>query len=233
MPRDTEEFEDDEVKPMFSPNSVQGNAARSRLDNEARAGITEHSPLRNEIRVSPKLKQLSEEDYQLFISKVSLGCSDYSAAAILGVTSDTYRKWLYKGEHSNHGLYRRLYLDVIRAKGIARCSAEIQVKREKPEVWLTKFGGKSVPGVNGWTELTEQEKQAELQLEFESSNADATTTEQPGSQRLLPSAGTFNEALASLQELGLIAITEHGKNVLNIQESIPLDTTTIDVSIRR
>ena len=229
--RGHEDLDDDDNDVENRPNVKIHQQQRKELDNVARGGYT---PISDELKVSPKLKELTEEDYNLFIAKISLGCSDYAAAAILGVTAITYKKWLAKGRNCSHGLYRRLYLDVCRAKSIARCSAEIQVKKEKPELWLTKFGGRSEPGVPGWTELDDNQKAIEQQLEYEAGNIDETpvNTDQ-SSNRLLPSAGTFQQALASLQELGLIQVTEHGKNVLNIHDALPSDVRTVDINISR
>lgn len=226
MPRTKPDYHDTELDDCFDSEVSSSKEDRDSLNAAAGDGLNTFEVMRESIRVSPKLKELSEQEYQLFLAKVSLGCSEFACAAILGVTANIYRKWIEQGKNANHGLYRRLYLDVCRAKSIARCSAEVQVKKEKPELWLTKFGGRSEPGVPGWTDLTDSEKIQEQQLAFEAGNTELNpASAQQGSQRLMPSTGTFQEALKSLQELGLIQVTEHGKNVLNIQDKEPVNNT--------
>jgi hypothetical protein len=80
---------------------------------------------------------------------------DYIAAEAAGINQDTFYYWLRRGDGLNGEPPESPYLEfseaVRQARAEARGSAEIEVKRTAPAVYLTKGPGRDQPGRPGWT----------------------------------------------------------------------------------
>jgi len=144
------------------------------------------------------LYRLPPETYQAFLQYLRLGAFDHVAAAALGITPETLKRWTKRGEKESSGIYRSFYLDVLEARGHARLMAELQVKRDDPKFWLTRGPGKTKPGLPGWTE------EAAIRLNGE---VEHRTTEQ------IAPLPNLAEALEILQELGLLTLSEATKQL--------------------
>lgn len=77
------------------------------------------------------------------------------AAEATGIPVETFQKWIKQGRQSKRNCkYRKFYQEVNKSIAIARLTAEIQIKSEKPELWLKSGPGKETEENPGWTTAT-------------------------------------------------------------------------------
>lgn len=88
----------------------------------------------------------------LLIADIEEGAYAEDAAASLGVSLATWRRWLEQGRRKTAmPIYRRLVKAVDAAEAKARVKASQQVFRKAPLSWLTKGPGKERGERPGWT----------------------------------------------------------------------------------
>jgi hypothetical protein len=149
-----------------------------------------------------KLAQLPDFVYTRLMQYIILGCFDHVAAASVGIVKNTFYTWKARGEVSRKGIYRRFYLDLCQARGIARQIAEMNVKTKDALNWLKCGPGRSKEDEQGWTETpTMIQEGATINIQ---QNIDSSP------ERRLGVSG----ALAELQKIGVLQITEQGQGLL-------------------
>jgi len=99
--------------------------------------------------------KLTEETQQSIIKAIKDGSFDYVAAEAAGITYQTFRNWVERGEKAKRGLYCEFYLAVMQARAQARKTAESRVWLEDPFKWLRFGPGREKPGRPGWTDGSE------------------------------------------------------------------------------
>jgi hypothetical protein len=145
------------------------------------------------------LEYLDDATYSRMLLYIRSGAYDWVAAAALGITPETFYRWLRIGEKKRTGPYRNFYLDVLQARGEARMIAEVKVKQENPYSWLRSGPGRTKPGLPGWTE--------EVVIHHEGGENAVQVN-----HNILPvSLDTLGEAFQVLDQLDLIKLTDHGK----------------------
>lgn len=152
----------------------------------------------------PKLKTLPDAIYTRFLQYIMLGCYDHVAAASVGITPMTFYNWKRRGEGSRKGIFRRFYLDVLQAQGVARQIAEQQVKTKEALAWLKSGPGRSTEDAPGWTETPTVLREGDT-FNFQQ-NIDSSP------ERRLGVIG----AMAELQKLGYLQVTEQGQGLLGV-----------------
>ena len=95
----------------------------------------------------PAFERLTPEQYGQLIALIRAGAYDHVAAQAVGVTRETFARWLSIGQRARGGKYRQFYLDVQQARAFARARAEVKVLELDPRFWL-RYG----PGKEDWTE---------------------------------------------------------------------------------
>lgn len=179
----------------------------------------EETPIISVRRKVPKsgrksgLETLDDATYSRMLLYIRSGAYDWVAAAALGITPETFYRWLRLGEKKKSGLYRTFYLDVLEARGFSRMTAEIKVKQENPYSWLRSGPGRTKPGLPGWTEeVVVHHEGGENAIQHE--------------HRMLPvSLDTLGEAFQVLDQLDLVKLTDHGKETF---KQVQVDDDTID-----
>jgi hypothetical protein len=100
---------------------------------------------------------LTPERQQTIVSYIRAGMWDYIAAEAAGINQDTFYEWLRRGDglegRPAESPFTEFSEAVRQARAEARGSAEIEVKREAPTVYLTKGPGRERPGRPGWTSV--------------------------------------------------------------------------------
>lgn len=94
---------------------------------------------------------LTPETQAKIVSYVRAGAYDWVAAQAAGISTATFYRWM-EGKTPEHAEFRDA---VLEARAQARIAAEIQVRKEKPEVWLMRGPGRERPGEPGWGERVE------------------------------------------------------------------------------
>jgi hypothetical protein len=98
---------------------------------------------------------LTPERHKAIVAAIRAGSFDWIAAEANGITGETFRIWMRKGERDKRKPYVAFAADVRAAKAQARLSAEIEVRRDQPFNWLRFGPGRERDGEAGWTESTE------------------------------------------------------------------------------
>ena len=98
---------------------------------------------------------LTPERHKAIVAAIRAGSFDWVAAEANGITRETLRLWLRKGERDKRKPYVAFSDDVRAARAQARLSAEIEVRRDQPFNWLRYGPGRERDGEAGWTESTE------------------------------------------------------------------------------
>jgi hypothetical protein len=98
---------------------------------------------------------LTPERHKAIVAAIRAGSFDWIAAEANGITRETLRLWLRKGERDKRKPYVVFSADVRAARAQARLSAEIEVRRDQPFAWLRFGPGREREGEPGWTESTE------------------------------------------------------------------------------
>jgi hypothetical protein len=98
---------------------------------------------------------LTPERHKAIVAAIRAGSFDWVAAEANGITRETLRLWLRKGERDKRKPYVAFAADVRAARAQARLSAEIEVRRDQPFNWLRFGPGRERDGEAGWTESTE------------------------------------------------------------------------------
>lgn len=94
---------------------------------------------------------LTPECEAQIVASIRAGAFDWVAARAAGVSQTTFYRWM-EGKTKRHREFRDA---VLTARAQARLSAEISVRKDKPEVWLMKGPGREKPGEPGWGEKVE------------------------------------------------------------------------------
>jgi hypothetical protein len=199
-------------------NSTRGILNRMRAASDRG---NPNAPLRRRGRKN-KLAELFEtgqdDTYAQILEFIRMGASDAAASAAFGIDPATFCRWMREGRDRIKGpLVRQLYLDVNQARGQARSLAEMEVKQKDSLAWLKSFGGRSKPGLDGWTdtiniggdpdnpltvnhnvkgEIDHNHKHAHAHLVFDPNVTDGRTL--------------IAEALTYAEEAGLLQRTEAG-----------------------
>lgn len=99
----------------------------------------------------PRPIELDESLFEALAQELRDGADNGSAAAMLGVTCRTFRRWKARGEQDFEAgedtPYARLWQVFVRARGKAQGSASKRVFKENPLAWLTKG-----PGQEEWSD---------------------------------------------------------------------------------
>ena len=103
----------------------------------------------------PRPTLLTPERHKAIVAAIRAGSFDWVAAEANGITRETLRLWLRKGERDKRKPYVAFSDDVRAARAQARLSAEIEVRRDQPFNWLRYGPGRERDGEAGWTESTE------------------------------------------------------------------------------
>ena len=98
---------------------------------------------------------LTPERHKSIVAAIRAGSYDWVAAEANGISRETFRVWLRKGERARRKPYVAFAADVRAAKAQARLSAELEVRRDQPFNWLRYGPGRERDGEAGWTESTE------------------------------------------------------------------------------
>jgi hypothetical protein len=143
-----------------------------------------------------RLEMLTKAEYEHAMRLISSGACDHAEWQYLGISPETYYVWIRRGRAAKDGMYRKFYLDVMRARMAARITAEIEVKQKDPRFWL-QYG----PFKDEWRaesrQIIEEEPPSHKQLVKEQ-------------QQLI---STIAEGLAIMEELGFIKLNEQFKQL--------------------
>ena len=93
--------------------------------------------------------KLTPELQQQIVVRILAGGFDHVAAESAGIDRSTFYRWMERGRTAKAGLYREFLEGVRQARAQARLTAEIEVKKIKPELWLGHVpwsGGEVVSG---------------------------------------------------------------------------------------
>jgi hypothetical protein len=155
-----------------------------------------------------KLKKLIDEhpaDYERMLALIRAGAFARGAAQAMGIAPETFSRWLTRGLQQRRGIYRQFRQDVEQAQAQSRCVAEMRVYRENPLAWLRLGPGRSRPGVPGWTNLRE-------------ANREPSPPPRPIAKKppmLLPIQNPL-AGLAVMEELGYVTILPAGRAMMSI-----------------
>jgi hypothetical protein len=88
-------------------------------------------------------------------SMIIAGAYDYAAAEACGISKDTFREWMARGEgqdkdRESRTKYAAFAASVRLARSQARVGAELLVKKIDPKWWLSRMH-RDRPGEPGWT----------------------------------------------------------------------------------
>ncbi|MEO8586767.1 MAG: hypothetical protein ABI584_11445 [Acidobacteriota bacterium] len=103
----------------------------------------------------PRPTLLTPERHKAIAAAIRAGAFDVVAAEANGITRETFRIWIRKGERLKRKPYVAFAADVRSARAQARLSAEIEVRRDQPFNWLRYGPGRERDGEAGWTESSE------------------------------------------------------------------------------
>ena len=92
---------------------------------------------------------------QKICSMIIAGAYDYAAAGACGLSKDTFREWMARGEGTDPDRprtknYAAFAASIRLAKSQARVGAEVMVKKTDPKWWLSRMY-RDRPGEPGWT----------------------------------------------------------------------------------
>lgn len=201
-------------------NSTSGIIERMRKASDAG---NPNAQYRKSLGRRSKLSDLFEggqdSTYAQILEYVRLGASDAAASAAFGIDPVTFCRWLRHGrERQGSPLYRQLYLDISLARGQCRALAEMSVKAKDELAWLKAFGGRSKPGLDGWTETVnvggdpngepvDVRHTVNGKIEHEHKHAHAHLVINP---KVTDGRTLIAEALTYAEEAGLLQRTEAG-----------------------
>jgi hypothetical protein len=98
---------------------------------------------------------LTPERHKSIVAAIRAGSFDWIAAEANGISRETFRIWVRKGQRDKRKPYLAFATDVRVARAQARLSAEIEVRRDQPFNWLRFGPGREREGEEGWTESSE------------------------------------------------------------------------------
>jgi hypothetical protein len=92
---------------------------------------------------------------QKICSMIIAGAYDYAAAEACGISKDTFREWMARGEghdkdRESRTKFAAFAASIRLARSQARVSAEVVVKKIDPKWWLSRMH-RDRPGEPGWT----------------------------------------------------------------------------------
>ena len=132
---------------------------------------------------------------QKICSMIIAGAYDYAAAGACGLSKDTFREWMARGEGTDPDRPRRknyaAFAASIRlAKSQARVGAEVMVKKIDPKWWLSRMY-RDRPGEPGWQEGPI--------VEVNQNNVEVTISAEEKHERL----SILSQAVKILKDLGV------------------------------
>jgi hypothetical protein len=96
--------------------------------------------------------KLTPEVATKICAMIRAGAYSHVAAQAAGISMQTFSRWLTLAEEEGqHTAYREFRIAVMVARAQARATAEIQVRKDKPEIWLRRGPGRERPGDPGWS----------------------------------------------------------------------------------
>jgi hypothetical protein len=92
---------------------------------------------------------------QKICSMIIAGAYDYAAAEACGISKDTFREWMARGEghdkdRESRTRFAAFAVSIRLARSQARVGAEVVVKKTDPKWWLSRMY-RDRPGEPGWT----------------------------------------------------------------------------------
>jgi len=99
--------------------------------------------------------KLTPETQTTIVAYIRSGAFDWVAAEAAGVGASTFRRWMKAGEGGD-AAYIGFYEAVREARGQARVTAEVDVRKDNPLAWLRYGPGRDRgPDERGWTDSKE------------------------------------------------------------------------------
>ena len=147
------------------------------------------------------------------LGRIRLGAYDRIAAQSLGVTPETFCRWMKRGRTERTGIYAQFFQDVSQAKAQARVEAEMKVFRDNPEFWL-----RCGPGRTERTVVYHPDGSVE-EISLEGWTEDRTPPRpQPPAKPSEPlvTPEILAQALAILLKMGVVQPTPTGPPVLTV-----------------
>ena len=96
--------------------------------------------------------KLTPETQKTIVAFIRSGAFDWVAAEAAGICGKTFRRWMEAGEQG-HATYTGFYEAVREARGQARVTAEVDVRKDNPLAWLRYGPGRDRgPEKRGWTD---------------------------------------------------------------------------------
>src|SRR4051812_22399991 len=92
--------------------------------------------------------KLTEAVEKQICAYIRAGAFSWVAAVASGVSRATFNRWMSEDSRE----FRDFRDKVEEARAQARATAEMEVRKMKPEVWLRLGPGRDKPGEPGWTE---------------------------------------------------------------------------------
>ena len=190
-------------------NGVPTTALSSSRGNQA-------FPSLGETKGSWKLGRILRDEpeaYRQMLTYVEMGAFPWVCAQAMGVHYATWNKWMNRGRIASKGMYRTLYLDVMKARAQARLVAELDVRRQEPKTYLRSgpgaFKDENAHGANlpGWVD-DEHIGEAPIGIEGESYKTGGSDT------YLEVDAETLSATIHEMAKLGFINLTDHGRQLL-------------------
>ena len=85
------------------------------------------------------------------LSAIRSGGFPHVAAVAFGVPRPLFKKWLRWGRSCKRPVYHAFAQNVAQAEATARLTAEMEVHRKDPRLWLRAGPGQESPRADGWT----------------------------------------------------------------------------------
>jgi hypothetical protein len=132
---------------------------------------------------------------QKICSMIIAGAYDYAAAEACGISKDTFREWMARGEGHDKDRESRMKfaafaVSIRLARSQARVGAEVVVKKTDPKWWLSRMY-RDRPGEPGWQEGPI--------VEVNQNNVEVTISAEEKHERL----SILSQAVKILKDLGV------------------------------
>jgi hypothetical protein len=177
-----------------------------------RQALTVRRPRKSRRGRPSKLKAImrdTPEVYQKILECIRAGAA---AAQALGIWPETFSRWLSRGRKERRGVFRQFYQDVSQAQAQARVVAEIKVYRTDPKFWLRCGGGRT-----RWEVFRGPDGQLEQYLVegWTETPPPPLPLKPPAPEPCPTSPQKMAEALQAMVDIGLIQVTERGRELLD------------------
>ena len=97
------------------------------------------------------MQKLTAETIKELGDRIKAGAFEQMAVQSLGISLETYQKWLNTKGGRRNSLPQQLRDEVMRARAHARLMAEMQLRTKEPKSWLLNGPGKPTAELPGWT----------------------------------------------------------------------------------